>query len=287
MRKPGKRVDGRRRSPYGVEEGDVRVSTDAELQEALTKTDWGKTYLTEFLVSAEQNTKITYLKRKGYFDLFNSLGELFERASGVVNYRDKSTLAGCMLFNRTVGSFFGAVRLGSSGQLPECYTQLRVCLESALYAFGIYKEAGLGEVWLNRHVDEESQRLCRKRFQVGNLFQKLAAEQKSLQEEAEDLYDECIDRGAHPNERSVTANIKFSRSDKKIALELFNTEPGVFEACLAVCCLVATCVINIFRLIYPGKFKELNADVRVLNMKTQLQRIAPGIVAELRKQEVK
>lgn len=275
----------KRKRPGGVRSQDNakgRIdASEEELGRSLRNTPWGKSKLTEFLTSAEQNTKITYLQQKGYFELFDGLAELFWKTSHEVGYHDVPSFVRCLLFYRCVGSLLAAIRLGSAGQLPECYTQLRLSLESALYAFAIQEEPALAEAWMNRHNDERSRKTCQKSFVIGDFLQKLASRDKSLHAEVKQLYEETIDCGGHPNERSLTTNIVFDRRNQKMVLELLNTQAPAFHVCLSVCSLAGLSAGKILSLVYHKEFARINGDIRMANIKSQLQRIAPTILLDL------
>jgi hypothetical protein len=262
-------------------QGSHRVTMDAnhsKLEKALEAAKWGQSPLTEFLKSADENTKITFLQQRGFFELLDSLAELLWKASREVSYHDIPGFVVCLLFYRCIGSFFAAIRLASAGQLAECYAQLRVCLESAVYMFAIHKEPALADAWINRHDDEKSHELCQRSFRIGELFKMVASDNKSIHAEAKALYDQCIDLGGHPNERSLTVNIKLSRAERKMALELLNTEPTPFQVCLANCCLVGLSAAKILGLVFVSQFAKVNADLRIANVRKQLQRIAPALL---------
>jgi hypothetical protein len=255
--------------------------TDAELDKRLKTTKWGKSALTKFLIDAEQNTKITYLQHKAYFELFDSLSELFGKACQGVHYHDMATFAECLLFYRSLGSFLAAIRLATAGQIAECCVQLRVCIESALYAFAIKEESTLANTWINRHDDAKSLKLCRESFTVAGLLKRLASRDKPLHDDLKALYEKCIDLGGHPNEQSLTMNIKFLQNDTKMVLELLNTQAPVFQMCLGTCCLAGFSVAKVFASVYPTEFAKANADIRLTNIMSLLQTIATPILRDL------
>lgn len=252
---------------------------DDELAERLKQKKWGKTYLTEFLSAADQNTKITYLNLKGYFEMFSEICDLFDKAKCEIRCQDNDSLTKNFLFIRAAGNFFAAVRLSSSGQLAESFAQLRVCIENALYAFNIHTEPQLAKVWFNRHKDEQSKRESRNKFKPSDILFKLKSVDTRLYKDANKWYNICIDCGAHPNVRSVILNLLLAKAERRIGLELLNTQQPAFELCLTICCLVGICVLEIFALVYENEFKQVNADVRVDNIRQQLQRIAPGLIS--------
>lgn len=275
-----KRSRSRREKTEVRPQNPAYTPTDEELKERLAQTRWGKTYLTNFLDAAEKNIQISYVNLKGYFEMFESLGDLFKAATENVGYSDESSFAIASLLGRACGNFFAAVRLSSSGQLAECYAQLRACLEDALYAFNIHLDSGLAQVWFDRHQNDDSRKKSIKQFKPIDILEKLRQKNLSLGLEAAKDYDKCIDFGAHPNERSVTSNLRLSNG--KISLELFNTQKGMFEACLLVCVMCGSDAIRIFNLIYPNEFKRINVGQRIQNIQVQFGRIAPGPVYNLR-----
>jgi len=264
----------------GQEQDQGHAPDDAELTNVLSKTKWGKTYLTKFLDSAEKNIRISYVKLKGYFEMFENLGELLKAAVETVGYSDEKSFAIASLLGRVCGNYFAAVRLSTSGQLPECYAQLRVCIENALYAVNIHNDPTLAKVWFDRHLCDKSRKESVKLFRPSDILDKLKQFNQKLGNETARDYEGCIDFGAHPNEKSVTSNL--SLSGGKISLDLLNTQKGMFEACLLVCVMCGLDAIRIFNLIYPKEFKGINADQRIQNIQEQFTRITPGPVYELR-----
>jgi hypothetical protein len=255
--------------------------TEEKLSKSLKATKWGESALTKFLIDAEQNTKITYLQHKAYFELFDGLSDLFGKARQEVGYHDMATFAECLLFYRSIGSFLAAIRLATAGQIAECFVQLRVCIESALYAFGIKEDSTLASIWINRHDDKKSLDLCRNSFTVNGLLKRVAAHNKSLHDDIRAQYDECINLGGHPNERSLTLNIKFLPDDPKMVLELLNTQPPVFQMCMAACCLAGSSVARVFASVYSAEFAKANADIRLSNIMSQLRTIAAPTLLDL------
>lgn len=269
-----------RRGALTVREEGGYSPSEAELQSEIDKTKWGQTYLTDFLARAQANVRITYLNLKGYFEMLESLGELFKLACESVRYSDRNGFAKACLLGRASGSLFAAVRLSSSGQLSECYTQLRACIESALYAFNMHINQANGQVWLDRHENEVSRKACVKAFSPKKILDALKIMSPSLGRSIGVHYERCIDFGAHPNERSVSTNLNLSNG--KISLRLLNTERGMFHACLLICVACGVDVMKAFALLYPNEFTAINAQIRIGNIEQQYARIAPGPLYDLK-----
>jgi hypothetical protein len=264
-----------------------RSPTNEELSDKIKKTKWGKSSLTEFLDKAHRNILITYLKQKGYFEMLENLTEVFGDVQKCVKYSDEQDIPLALLLTRAFGNFLAATRLACSGQLSETYCQIRACLESGLYAFHIYKEPSLAKVWFNRHKDEEQRKKCIKSFRPGDILNKLKSTKQSLGNQAEKIYQTCIDWGAHPNERSVLSNVDLNqnKSPKTIRLQLFNAGSGFFYPCLLYCIDVGICVIKIFDEIYSKEFKQVNVEIRLGNIKDMRRRIVPGAIYHIKNSE--
>ncbi len=259
------------------------IPTDQEIEAAIRKSKWGESHLTRFLEDAHKNILITYVKQRGYFEMLDDIGDLFEKANVCLTYSD-SNLSGLVvlsLFGRACGNFFAAVRLAASGQLTESYAQLRVCIENALYASYISSKPTLAKVWGDRHQSEQKRKKCRNSFKISSMIENLQSQSPALAKRAKKDYNTCIDFGAHPNERSVIPNIQMEKNGP-VKLHLLNTEPGFFGACLLAVVSMGLLVVEIFEKVYPDKFKEINSQQRVQTIQGQYNRIAPGVVAALK-----
>jgi hypothetical protein len=65
-----------------------REPSDDEIISAIKKTKWGKTFTTDFLNKADENTRITYLKLPGYFEMLEGVGDIFKAACDNVDHYD-------------------------------------------------------------------------------------------------------------------------------------------------------------------------------------------------------
>lgn len=259
------------------------IPTDKEVEAAIHESKWGESHLTRFIADAHKNILITYVKQRGYFEMLDDLGVLFEKANACLTYSD-SDLSGLVvlsLFGRACGNFFAAVRLVASGQLTESYAQLRVCIENALYASYISSKPTLAKVWGDRHQSEQKRKKCRDSFKISSMIKNLQSQSPALAKRAKKYYNTCIDFGAHPNERSVIPNIQMAKNGP-VKLHLLNTEPGFFGACLLAVVSMGLLVVEIFEKVYPNKFKKINSQQRIQTIQGQYNRIAPGVVAALK-----
>lgn len=259
------------------------IPTAEEVEAAISESKWGESHLTRFLADSHNNILITYVKQRGYFEMLDNLGIIFEKVSPYLTYSssDLSSFVVLSLFVRASGNFFAAVRLAASGQLTESYAQLRVCIENALYASYIKSKPRLAQVWSDRHQSEEKRKKCRDSFKISSMIMNLQTQNRSLAKRAKKEYNTCIDFGAHPNERSVITNLQMSKNGP-LRHYLLNTEPGLFGASLLAVVRMGLLVVEIFDKVYPNEFKEINIQQRVHTIRDQYTRIAPGVVAALK-----
>lgn len=130
----------------------------------------------------------------------------------------------------TMNSFMllqSALRLAFSGHEAAIFPQLRTALESVCYAFLITVDHELESIWLARHKNIDTHKLCRKEFT--DAVKKTANKLKSLNFIDEETYNaiysgyqSTIDLGAHPNPKSILPHICISneREDKQIEVLL-------------------------------------------------------------------
>lgn len=217
--------------------------------------------------------------------MFDSLGKLFSDVQNLISWSDESDLPIALLLGRVCGNFFAAVRLSTSGQLSESYAQLRACLENALYAFNIYNGGpSMANAWLNRHKGKRNRRKSIELFRPTKILDKLISQDSKLGRKTKTAYGICIDFGAHPNERSVLPNLEvYQRGDRqKMRLHLLNTRDPFFRPCLLQCVNVAIYAIKIFDLICSEEFKQANVKEKLSHVENTFQRIAPGVLYNLR-----
>jgi hypothetical protein len=105
--------------------------------------------------------------------------------------------------------FHVAVRTAISGHVAAIYPPLRAALESACYGFLISKDPVLFQAWADREKGEAQRKACRKAFSsaVTDAAKDLSKVEASLAQYIQNLYEESITYGAHPNVSSVLANV--------------------------------------------------------------------------------
>ena len=102
-----------------------------------------------------------------------------------------------------------------AGQACEAMTVCRVMLEFAAYALHMHRAPTLEMVWLDRHNDDASTKKQKKAFAHVAVLASVKAANRHAGDRFENLYQRTIDFGGHPNERSVTGNMKMVKEPGK------------------------------------------------------------------------
>lgn len=178
---------------------------------------WGDDSLSSFLDQAFKNTLTTFVRKYPGFELLLRIDGSFLRiGENLVNPPD---ILGAALLLRSHSAYRGACRLATSGQAPDTFPVLRVCLEYALYALHINTNPPLGEVWMRRHDDEGAKRLVRREFQHVAVMDTLRGHDANLHPIIEHLYERAVDFGAHPNERAMTGSMQLEEGPDRVVLQ--------------------------------------------------------------------
>ena len=255
----------------------VEISTD------LKKAGWGKDKLTQEIEGAFCNIGVSFLNLKPYFELLKKSHSIFSDACELMSWSTLDGFIACSLFARTAACFLGAVRLSCSGQLTETWVLLRACIENSLYAFYIFNNPERAEIWLNRQNDKECKNKCKQTFRVGNIWEELKAESRSLSSEAKEFYDNTIDWGARPNERSLSINFVEKQDGSGYELCTMNVEPNFLKAMVISTVIASSLMFRIFSLVFPDVLNQPNLAVKIDNLNKQSKPLMLIVQQQLKK----
>ena len=179
---------------------------------------WGRDKLSDFIENANQNTIATFANLRPIFKKLQDIDGAFRK---IVDNLDNTRewFEGLFLL-RAHSSYLGAVRLSTSGQVPETYMVLRGCIENSLYGLYLHKKPEEREIWLKRHDDDESKRRVRRKFKITSMLDLLESSHASTSRVARELYEDTIDYGAHPNERTITSALRMKKEERVIRFDL-------------------------------------------------------------------
>lgn len=229
---------------------------------------WGGDEITAFIDNGRLNSFATYAKLRPEYAKVSEIDAVFRKLVGyLLNTRD--WFAAFFLL-RAHSAFLAGAHLAMSGQAAETYASLRLCLENGLYGLYLSRNPGSRETWLRRHDSQPAKQRVRAEFKIRKLFDTLRAADSKEAAAAEQLYERCIDYGAHPNERALTVSLKQETGPDTVEFRVvyLTDDPVVFRGCLKTAAQVGASVLGIFRLVYRERF-DLTSLTNELNRARQ------------------
>ena len=235
-----------------------------------TPPGWAKDELTKFLQVTHQQQYATFHNKKEAFGRLAAIDELFVRVSK--NWLNPPSEVEAMLFLRCRAAFRAAAGEAMAGQAVECYRQCRGMLENAAYAVHIRRNPLLATVWLNRHQGEAGMRASKKAFQHIAVAASVAAANQDAGKRFENLYQRTIDWGGHPNERSVTGNMKMvEEPDRRVMLAIMLHGDGVeLDLALKTAAQCGMVSLELLQVLYNAKFELLGINAAMLEIRKGL-----------------
>jgi hypothetical protein len=231
---------------------------------------WGEDDLSKFLQAAHENQWAAFVRKPSAIRKLIAIDAQFGTASKTLQGRRNAIEA--MLLIRCHAAFRTAAGLAMAGQAAESHPQCRAMLEYAAYAVHIYRNPSLGEVWLNRHQGVAGLKASKKAFQHVAIVKSVTAANRDAAKRFEDLYQHTIDFGGHPNERSVTGNMKMIKEpDRLTMLAVMQHGDGVeFDMALKFAAQCGMVSLELLQVIYNAKFELLGINAKLLALRKGL-----------------
>jgi len=225
--------------------------------------NWTKDSLSKFLDDAEHNTMATYVNCRPQYQRLSDIDTVYRLMMDNLN-QSSEFFAGFFLI-RTHYSYLAANRLALGGQVAEAFMVLRGCLENALYGLLVAFDTTRQEIWLRRHDDEASKKRVKEEFTIRKVMDHLKEIDERTQTIAKKLYDQTVDYGGHPNERSVTTQIDVTTDGCRtnFSADVFNVGNIPHLACLKTAARIGVCCLDIFGHIFRSRYKILGIDVKL------------------------
>jgi len=229
--------------------------------------DWGKDPVSDYIEHANRNTHATFSNLRGVFKHLAEIGKVFNALSKNLNFVQTPMAPAFVI--RTYSLYLAAVRLSTSGQIPETYIVLRACLENSLYAHYIHAHPKLAVPWLNREVDQPSKKVVRDEFAAGRVLKCLEQADAETGKIARALYERTITYGAHPNPYSILSQTRISEDGPTVTESLGYLECGTppHVMCMKTCAEVGLCCLHVFNRVFPERFKILGLWESVLQLR--------------------
>lgn len=224
---------------------------------------WGKDELSKLIDNAFCNIGKCFIDLKPYFEVLCKAYNILVDINKLLSYKDEAGLVIVSLSGRVLSCFVAGSRLALSGQLTETYILMRAIVENALYAYYVKEDIKRAEVWLKRHEDEKSIKACRTTFVIANIFNSIEKKSKRIKDKLYDCYNESIDWGAHPNERSVFPNLTHQQDRPGFKLNILNPHPDYMRVCLVRLFLCVSHVIDLYGLMFPEEIENPSLRTKI------------------------
>lgn len=220
--------------------------------------NWATDSLSKYIDVAIKNIGATFANDKNEYPLISEIDRIYLEIAQALNNPGERIIEAILLY-RSHSSFRAAAMLAMSGMVPETFVQLRNCLENALYSLHIQKNEGYGEIWLNRHTDDDSLKAVKNHFKMVNVKKTLQETDANNYEVAQKLYDRTIDFGAHPNEMASTSSLAITEENGDIKLQQTYLTGGDMQQrhAMKTAAQVGVCTLYILRKIFKERFDIL------------------------------
>lgn len=210
--------------------------------------------LTAFIDYARRNAFATYSNLHLEYGKVSTVDRIFRDMND--NLTNTKDWFAALFLLQSHSAFRAASQLAMSGQTAEVYAVLRLCLENGLYGFYLAKNPASHEIWLRRHDSEECKKRVRNEFTIRRLLDAVEECDKSEATIAEQLYEACIDYGAHPNERALIQRLEKQTTESNVQFQIIylTDDADIFRISLRAAARVGASVLGIFRLVFKERF---------------------------------
>lgn len=236
-------------------------------------TGWEKPKLTEHLEHLWANSIATFANKREAHRLCRIDDLLFEVASDWKGSPPNvETIVPVMMFFRAHSAFRAAAALGFGGATVEGLAVLRLCLEYAGYAALIARDPSLAEAWFDRDTDAAGKAVVRKAFTHGAIKAAIEKADPKLSSAYGELYERLIQFGAHPNEKSVTANLKIDEESQRTLLnQIYLQGDGItLNHWLRTANQIGISILKIFAIVHIARFTVLDLEPRIRELSNGL-----------------
>lgn len=225
---------------------------------------WGNDPLTQYLDVCRDNQLATFANRRSEVIDLITIDEMFRKLlAGNVNLRP---FPPAFFLLRSHSAYRAACSAVMAGQLYEAQALLRVCLEQSGYAVYIGDDQARFERWMNRHESDDAVKMVRREFTYGKVRDHIVVADSALGSAYATLYERTIDYGAHPNQQSLSANMKLGRAEDggaQFNMFYLQAEGTALDLALKTTTQVGICTLRLAKVIYPHRFKAAGVEFQL------------------------
>ncbi|MBK8158653.1 MAG: hypothetical protein IPK59_07750 [Rhodospirillaceae bacterium] len=228
-----------------------------------TPPDWGTDKLTAFFDTVRGNQFATFVHKKLAVAKLIEIDACFHTIGE--NLANNKSQVAALLLLRCHSAFKTAAGHAMAGATVETFVMCRAMLEQASYGLHIHSHADLAEIWLKRHDDDAAMKASKNRFKQADIVASIHAKDSKAADLYERFYQECIDFGAHPNERSVTGALTMEEGEKETILQqVYLQGDGLaLDNALKSLARMGLCCLFIFANVFTERYKLLGLEQRI------------------------
>jgi hypothetical protein len=220
---------------------------------------WCKGSLFSFIEECWSNSVAVVANKNIIANRLSAIDQIFEDTHLHLKPSSMVQVVPALLMLRSFSNFRAASMVCLS--LPtDSYPLQRACLESAGYANLIATQAELSALWLKRDEDPQA----KSRFTNRAVREAIETHGQLLGAIYQDLYERTIDFGAHPNEKSVVANIvKGSVDTGNIQVRMLAGDDVMLDLGLRTCAQVGICSLKVLNLVFGPQFAAQGFEEKI------------------------
>jgi hypothetical protein len=228
---------------------------------------WGDDHLSAFIDMARRNVFATFANCPGTYRRIKDIDELYLALFD--EYSDPENALGAAFGMRCHSALRASAQLMLAGQIPEGYMVLRGALEHALYAHHASTSDERTQIWMNRGDNEASKKKSASEFSGRNFFPSLRERDQLTGQIVGDLYERCIELGAHPNAMGVTSTLTVGEHQNHYSFDFsYLTGDGLnLRLALKSWSQAAIVCLDIFGMVLSDRFVHLGLHERSLPMR--------------------
>jgi hypothetical protein len=224
--------------------------------------DWGRSELTRFFTLAEEQALATFAAMPQWIQALELIDRcLTENAPTYFHEIDPPRRTASKLFVRVFGTYRAACRLALSGQLYETTVLSRSILETAMYAWVCGDSAEHAAAWEKRSSGGDDLQRAKDLFKWGDLRRRLESVDADTARSIQNLYEEAIEYGAHPNVDGValSSEVKDLGSDRfEVSTVFLHSEEAVLLAILQL--------LRVMEVVYRLLDRTIRHRLRILGL---------------------
>jgi hypothetical protein len=197
-------------------------------------------------------------KKQAYKQLSDIDGCFMKIAGNLINPQDK--IAPIFLL-RSHSAYRAMCALALSGQIIEAFALGRLCIEYAGYGILINSNQNNFSVWFDKSRSRRHKKAFSDAFTQAKVRGCIDKHDKKLAEVYQQLYERCIDAGAHPNGLAVSGSMKITDdpdADLTHIEQIYLHRDGLaMDHGQKSAAQIGICSLHIFQFIFKERFSLL------------------------------